>query len=59
MSAKPKTAMLLAAGLGSRMRPLTDTRPKPLVEVNGKALADHALERLDEAGVSTVAVNLH
>lgn len=55
----PQTAMVMAAGLGKRMRPLTATRPKPLVEVAGKALIDHVFDRLRSAGVARAIVNVH
>jgi len=51
--------MVFAAGLGKRMRPLTETTPKPLVRVNGKALIDYVLDDLAEAGVARAIVNVH
>ncbi len=61
MSAKPliDTAMVMAAGLGKRMRPLTASRPKPLVEVMGKPLIDHVINHLAAAQLKRVVVNVH
>lgn len=53
------TAMVMAAGMGKRMRPLTASTPKPMVRVGGKPLIDHALDRLADAGVSRAIVNVH
>ena len=55
----PRTAMVMAAGLGKRMRPLTAARPKPLIEVSGKPLIDHVFDRLHAAGVERAVVNVH
>jgi MurNAc alpha-1-phosphate uridylyltransferase len=59
MSVTPTKAMVLAAGLGLRMRPLTNNLPKPLVRVAGQPLLDHVLDKLDAAGVSEAVVNVH
>jgi len=59
MSVQPTKAMVLAAGLGVRMRPLTDKLPKPLVRVAGQPLLDHVLDKLGRAGVAEAVVNVH
>ncbi|MDX9859664.1 MAG: nucleotidyltransferase family protein [Rhodospirillales bacterium] len=55
----PEGAMVLAAGFGTRMRPITETLPKPLIRVGGRTLLDHSLDRLEEEGLRTVVVNVH
>lgn len=59
MGFMPHTAMLLAAGFGVRMMPLTADRPKPMLEVAGKPMIDHALDKLVAAGVKRAVINLH
>lgn len=55
----PETAMVMAAGIGKRMRPLTATRPKPLIQVAGQTLLDHVFDRLRAAGIKRAVVNVH
>jgi N-acetyl-alpha-D-muramate 1-phosphate uridylyltransferase len=59
VAAVPGTAMVMAAGLGKRMRPLTATRPKPLIVVAGRSLIDHAIDRLKAGGVGKAVINVH
>ncbi|MEQ8746649.1 nucleotidyltransferase family protein [Pyruvatibacter sp.] len=59
MSNAIDTAMVLAAGHGTRMKPLTDDKPKALIEVGGKAMVDHAIDRLKAAGIKRIVVNIH
>src|ERR1700744_6588993 len=59
MSVTPTKAMVLAAGLGVRMRPLTDPMPKPMMPVAGQPLLDHVLDKLGNAGVTEAVVNVH
>jgi MurNAc alpha-1-phosphate uridylyltransferase len=59
MPVRPKAAFVLAAGLGLRMRPLTENLPKPMLTVGGRPMIDHVLDRLHEAGVEKAVVNVH
>jgi len=59
MQALPRSAMVLAAGLGTRMRPLTNRRPKALIEVAGKSLIDYVLDRLAAVDVERAVINVH
>jgi MurNAc alpha-1-phosphate uridylyltransferase len=59
MSARPEKALVFAAGLGTRMRPITLTLPKPLVRIGGRTMLDHMLDRLEEAGIDEAIVNVH
>ncbi len=59
MNVRPLAGMVLAAGLATRMRPLTDETAKPLLRLDGRTLLDHALDRLAEVGVRQVVVNAH
>ena len=59
MSKTPDSAMVLAAGLGMRMRPITERLPKPLVPVDGQPMLDYTLDHLQAAGIGNVVVNVH
>jgi N-acetyl-alpha-D-muramate 1-phosphate uridylyltransferase len=59
MNRKPNMAFILAAGMGTRLRPYTDTIPKPMVEINGKSIIHRTIEKLKSEGVTKIVVNVH
>ena len=56
---RPKIAMILAAGFGKRLRPITDKTPKPMLKVAGRTLLDHSIDHLADFGIEKVVINIH